>query len=182
MKLAILVIDMLHEFVYGRLKSERAQKLVPKISKLLNEARKCNIPIIYACDAHYPKIDYEFKKWGPHAIRGSSEARIVNELKPHENDFIILKRRYDAFFATDLDLLLRELGVDTVVLTGIHTHICVLHTAAGAFFRGYRIIVIEDCTDAFSEDAHRMGLQYMKEIYGAELIRLDEFIEKFLSK
>ncbi len=180
MKLAIIVIDMLKEFVYGRLKSERAQKIVPNIKRLLEEARKKNIPIIYACDAHYAKIDYEFRRWGEHAIRGTPDAEVIDELKPTEKDFVVLKRRYDAFFETDLDMLLRELGVDTVVLTGIYAHICVLHTAAGAFFRGYKIIVISDCTEGMTKEDYEFGLKYMKDIYGAEVITLEDFLSKYL--
>ncbi len=173
MKYALLIIDMLEEFVRGRLRAEAAEAIIPNIGSLLVFARSHGIPVVYAVDSHYPKVDKEFELWGPHAVRGSPEARVVEELKPLESDFVVYKRRYDAFFETDLDLLLRELGVGAVVLTGIHTHICVLQTAVGAFYRGYRVIVPVDCVAAATKEWHEKGLEYMRSFLGAELTRSD---------
>ncbi len=177
-KMAIIVIDMLKDFVYGALKCERALQIIPNIKRLLDYARRKGIPIIYANDAHLPEIDLEFKKWGPHAIKGTEGAEVIEELKPQEKDFIVEKRRYSAFYETGLDMLLRELNVDTLVLTGIHTNICVKHTAADAFYRGYKIIVPEDCVTAFKEEDHRWGLEYMREMYGARIMRSEELMKE----
>lgn len=177
MKYALIIVDMLEEFVRGRLRAEAAEAIVPNIARLLRFARCFRIPVIYAVDNHYPGVDAELRLWGPHAIRGSPEARVVEELKPEEGDYIVPKRRYDAFFETDLDLLLRELGVDTVILTGIHTHICVQQTAVGAFYRGYRIIVPTDCVAAATKEWHDRGLEYMRSFLGAELTTSDALIE-----
>jgi len=175
---AVLVIDMLEEFVRGRLKAEAAEAIVPRIANLLAFARSYGIPVVYAVDSHYPKVDRELELWGPHAIRGSPEARVVEELKPLETDYVVHKRRYDAFFETDLDLLLRELKVDAVILTGIHTHICVQQTAAGAFYRGYRVVVPVDCVAAATKEWHERGLEYMRAFFGAELTTSDQLIER----
>ena len=83
---------------------------------------------------------------------------------------------YGAFYETGLDPLLRSLGVDTVILTGLHTNICVRHTATDAFFRGYRIIVLSDAVDAFTEKEHAEGLDYLRRVYGAEIMTSDEVI------
>jgi len=174
---AILVIDMLNDFITGKLKCERAKRIIPSIKKLIEEARKKEIPVIYCNDAHLP-IDFELKKWGPHAIKGTEGAQVIPELKPTEKDFIIEKRTYSGFFETGLDTLLRELNVNTVCITGIHTHICDLHTAADAFFRGYKIIVIEDAVEALSEKDHKEGLAYMKNIYGVEIKKVNELIKE----
>jgi len=176
-KYAIIVIDMLKDFVYGSLRCERALLIVPNIKNLITKARERNIPVIYANDAHVPGVDHEFRLWGPHAIKGSEGAEVIDDIKPTGNDFIIEKRRYSAFFETGLDILLRELGVDTVVLTGIHTNVCVMHTAADAFFRGYNIIVVKDCVQAFTEEDHEWGLRYMERIYGAKLVGVNEFLK-----
>ncbi len=174
---ALIVIDMLNDFVYGRLKCERVKRIIPNIRRVLEWARSKKIPVIYANDSHIPDVDLELKLWGPHAIRGSWGAQVIDELKPQPGDFIVEKRRYSAFFETDLDLLLRELGVDTVVLTGILTEICVKHTAADAFFRGYRVVVLEDCVEALSDEAQRWALDYMRRIYGAKVVSSSRFIE-----
>ncbi len=178
-KAAVIVIDMLKDFVYGALKCERAFSIIPNIQKLLESARRKGIPVIYANDAHLPEVDLEFKKWGPHAIKGTEGAEVIDELKPKDGDFIIEKRRYSSFYETGLDMLLRELKVDTLILTGLHTNICVKHTAADAFYRGYKIIIPEDCVTTFNEEDHRWGLKYAKEIYGAEITTSQEIIKRW---
>ncbi|MEM0454061.1 MAG: isochorismatase family cysteine hydrolase [Sulfolobales archaeon] len=176
-KYCILVIDMLKDFIYGNLKCERAQHVIPNLKKIIETARSLGIPIIYVNDSHLLDIDHEFRLWGKHAVKGSEDASVVDELKPGEKDFIIEKRRYSGFFETGLDLLLRELDADTLVLTGIHTHVCVLHTAADAFFRGYNLIIITDAVQAFTEEDHLWGLKYMERIYGARLMTTIEFLK-----
>lgn len=168
---------MLKDFVYGSLKSERAQSIVPNIKEVIEKARSSGIPVVYVNDSHLPGIDYELRLWGEHAVKGSGGSSVIDELKPDKNDFVIEKRRYSAFFETGLDLLLRELGVDTLVLTGIHTHVCVLHTAADAFFRGYNLVIVKDAVNAFTEEDHTWGLKYMERIYGAKLISTSEFLK-----
>ncbi len=176
---AVIVIDMLNDFIYGKLKCERALKIIPNIKKLIEEARRHDVPVIYANDSHIPQVDFELKKWGPHAIKGTKGAEVIDELKPTEKDYVIEKRRYSAFYETGLDLLLRELNIDTLILTGIHSHICVLHTAADAFFRGYKIIIPEDCVTTFREEDHKWALNYQREIYGAEITSSDKIIESW---
>ena len=177
-KYAIIVIDMLEEFVRGRLKAKAVEEIIGNISKLLTFARSKGIPIIYVVDSHYPGIDHELKLWGPHAIRGSKEANIIEELAPSSKDFVVQKRRYDAFMFTDLDMLLRELEITSVILTGIHTHICVQNTALGAFYRGYRVIISPECVAAATEEWHKRGLEYIKEFTGAEIVSLEQLIKR----
>ena len=178
---AVLVIDMLEEFVHGRLGCDAAKDIIPKLKTLLDEARRHGIPIIYCNDAHIRGVDREFELWGEHAVVGSPEAEVVAELKPMEKDFVVQKRRYSGFFETSLDLLLRELGVDALILTGIHTHICVQHTAADAFYRGYKLMVVRDCTAALTLEDHERALEYMRKVYGASIVSLDEVKSLFKS-
>jgi len=165
---------MLEDFIRGSLKCERAEKIIPKIRVLLDKAREHGIPIIYLNDSHLLNVDLEVEFWGPHAIAGTRGAQVIEELKPQASDFIVPKRRYSGFFETSLDLLLRELKIERIILTGIHSHLCVLHTAADAFYRGYEIIVPAECVEAFTEEEHRMGLKFMEKFYGAKLVTLDE--------
>ncbi|ABL77515.1 cysteine hydrolase family protein [Thermofilum pendens] len=177
-KYAVLVIDMLEEFVRGRLRAENAEKIVKPIKRLIDFAHETGIPVIHAVDQHYPDVDFEFRLWGAHAVRGAAESKIVEELAPSEKDFVVPKRRYDAFMFTDLDMLLRELGVTTLIVTGIHTHICVQQTVLGAFYRGYSVIVPLECVAAFNDTWHKIGLDYMKNYANATLMNLDELLEK----
>lgn len=176
MKAAIIVIDVINDFVSGVLGSERAEKIVPNIQRLISQARGAGAPVVYVTDAHLPEGDREFDIWPRHAVDGSEGAKVVEALRPEEGDYHIKKRRYSAFYATPLDALLREFGVDTVVLMGLVTNICVQHTAADSFFRGYRVIVPQDCVEALSDEAQRASLSYMGEMYGAEVTSSEALI------
>ncbi|MCW3992511.1 MAG: cysteine hydrolase [Candidatus Bathyarchaeota archaeon] len=173
---AIIVIDVINDFVSGALGSERAAKIVPSIRRLLRRAREGGVPVVYATDAHLPDGDREFDIWPRHAVDGSEGARVVDALRPEAGDYQIKKRRYSAFYATGFDALLRELGVDTVVLTGLVTNICVQHTAADAFFRGYRVVVPRDCVEAPTGEAQEASLGYMGQMYGAEITSSEELV------
>ncbi|MDI6820154.1 MAG: isochorismatase family cysteine hydrolase [Candidatus Hodarchaeaceae archaeon] len=176
MGVAVLVIDMINDFVSGMLKSSRAKGVVPNIQKLLEFARSRKIPVVYTCDSHQ-STDAEFELWGPHAIAGSRGAEVVSELKPKKGDHIVKKGKYSAFFGTDLDQLLRDLDVTRLVLVGVSTDVCVQNTAADAFYRGYEIVVPRDCVDAFTEEGHRRALEYMGKVYGAKVTTSDELIK-----
>ena len=94
------------------------------------------------------------------------------------------KRTYSGFFETGLDSLLRSLyngqGVKTVVLGGLHTHMCVRHTAADAFFRGYHIIVLKDGVEAFTQEDQDQGLKYLENVYGAKVMLVNEIIKEIV--
>jgi nicotinamidase-related amidase len=173
---ALIIIDMLNDFVTGNLKCDRAQRIIPNIKTLLAQARKSGSPVVFSNDAHRPQHDAEFAIWGPHAVAGTPGAQVIPELTPQPSDCIVPKRRYSGFQGTDLDLLLNENSVDTVVLTGLHTNICVRHTAADAFYNGYRIVVPEDAVDAFSEKDQVEGLAYLKQVYGAKITSTSEAV------
>lgn len=178
MKTAVIVIDMINDFVTGVFKSERAAKIIPNIKVLLNFARKKKVPVVYATDAHLPNMDPEFDVWGSHAVAGTWGAEIVDELKPHKSDFRVLKRKYSAFQGTDLDQLLRELKVDAVILTGVVTDICIQHTAADAFFKGYRIIIPQDCVEAVDSPTQEATLKFLRKAYGPEITTSKELMKK----
>ncbi len=178
MKSVILVIDMINDFVSGVLGSKRAEKIVPNIRKFLSYARDEGLPVIYVTDAHLPQDDHEFDIWPSHAVEGTEGAKIIDALQPEEGDFHIKKRRYSGFYATGLEALLRELGIDTVVLTGLVTNICIQHTAADAFFRGYRVVIPRDCVEAPTDEAQKRSLSYMEQMYGVDITSSEDIIEE----
>ena len=178
-KRAILVVDMLNDFVTGALKCDRGLAIVPKTAELLRGAREKGVPVIFCNDEHLKGIDHELKLWGDHAIAGTEGAEVIPELELCEKDYVVPKRRYSGFFHTDLDLLLKELGVDTVILTGLHAHMCVRHTAADAYQLGYGIVVAKDATDSFTEEDYLYGIKYLKEVYGAEITDVDSLVKTF---
>lgn len=176
MKPALIIVDMLYEFVRGRLRSPQAEKIVPVIKRLIETAHRRNIPVIHVVDQHYP-FDPELRLWGRHAIVGSSEARIIDELAPTGNDIVVPKHGYSGFKDTPLDLILRSNNVDTLIVTGIHTHICVLHTVGDAFYYGYNIVVVKDGVAAFSDKDHEYALEYMEKVYGAKIVDSKKAVE-----
>ena len=181
--MVVIIIDMLNDFVTGDLKTERAKHIVPNLKRLIEAARKHDVPVIYSNDAHYPYDVEVVEKWGKHAIKGTKGAEVIPELKPSAKDYTVEKRTYSSFYETGLDPLLRSLykgaGVKTVVLGGLHTNICVRHTAADAFFRGYKIIIAKDGVQAFTQEDHEQGLKYLEYAYNAKIMTVDEIIKGF---
>ncbi len=179
---AVLVIDMLNDFVTGNLQCKRAMPIIPKIKKLTTAARKCKVPVIYVNDAHLPMDEEVVAKWGKHAMKGTKGAEVIPELKPAKKDFIVEKRTYSSFYETGLDMLLRTLykseGVKTIVLTGLHANMCIRHTSADAFFRGYKIIIAKDGVEAFTKEDYEQGLKYLKDVYNAKIMTVDQIIEE----
>ena len=116
---------------------------------------------------------------GDHAIKGTEGAKVIKELKQCDKDYVIEKRRYSGFFHTDLDLLLKELGIDTVIMTGLHTHMCVRHTSADAYQLGYNVWVCKDATNSFTLEDYESGLKYLQDVYGAKIFTKDELVKKF---
>ena len=176
---AILVVDMLNDFVTGALGCDRARAIVPATAQLLNAARAAGVPVIFCNDAHLPGIDRELQIWGDHAIAGTKGAEVIPELELCEKDYVVPKRRYSGFFQTDLDILLKELGVKTVIVTGLHAHMCVRHTSADAYCLGYDVVAAKDCLNSFTEEEFQGGLAYLKTCYGADAYGNEELIAAF---
>ena len=172
---ALIIIDMLDDFVGGALANPRAQAILPPLARLLDHARHDGWVVVYSNDAH-ERGDPELKVWGEHAMAGTRGARVVDELRPQPGDreLIVPKRFYGAFDATGLDERLRALGVDEVVLTGQHTHICVRHSAYGALRYGYEITVPRDAVCTFEGVDEDEALGYLHDVYGARVTSVDE--------
>lgn len=178
-RIAILVNDMLNDFINGALRSDRASKIISSIKDLISVARTKGIPVFYCNDEHVEN-DPELKIWGPHSMKGTEGSEVIPELKPDQRDHVVPKRFYGAFDSTNLDTLLKESydgrGVTTLIMTGIHTHICIKHTSYGAFTRGYKIIIPEDAVNAFTKADHESGLSYIKDNYGAQIMGTSEIV------
>jgi nicotinamidase-related amidase len=169
-KSALLVIDMLNDFAHpsGVLYSSSVRDIISRIKEKIEKARKENRLVIYLCDAHRPD-DREFETFPPHCIEGSWGGEVVEELKPKEGDYLIKKRRFSGFFATDLELLLREKEVEELHLTGCLTDICILFTCADAYYRGFKIFISEGATAALTPSDHKNALNLMKKAFGVEV-------------
>lgn len=170
--IALVVIDMLNDFVTGVLANEAdAIKIVPAIRRLIDHARRNpDWLVVYSNDAHRAD-DREISIWGKHAMAGTRGADVIDALAPvgADREIVSPKRFYGAFDQTGLGDVFGQYGVTDVVLTGQHTHCCVRHTAYGAFIRGYGIRIPSDAVCVFPGVDQDASLEYLKTIYGAEI-------------
>jgi len=169
---ALLIVDMIHEFVDGKFGSEGAKAIISTIKSLAEKFRKNGI-VVYLCDSHEAG-DPELEIWGEHAMKDTWGAEIVDELKPEKRDIVVKKKTYDGFLFTNLEGILKSKNVDTVYICGVATDICVKHTAFGAFARGFKVNIIKDACSGTSEEANNRALEYMKKIYGANIVESDD--------
>ena len=175
---ALLIVDMVHDFISGALPCPRAKRIIPNIRKLAEAARDADVSVIYVNDAHL-KTDFELKIWGPHSMKGTKGAEIIPELKAEKGDDVFGKQTYSAFYETPLDSVLRAHDVDNLVITGLHSNICCRHTSADAFFRGIQPIVPEDGVESLSQEAHEEGLAYIKAIYQGKIVDAEKVLKRW---
>jgi len=168
---ALLVLDMISTFQFpdGRRLQRTATRIAPRIAALKERCKRAGIACIYAND--------DVGRWRSDSRQliedcrkpGSAGAEIVDRLQPEESDYLILKPRHSAFFATPLDVLLNHLGTRRLILTGASSHQCVLFTANDAHQRGLDVIVASDCVAGPSIRDTRFALQYFARVLGARV-------------
>ena len=169
---AVLAIDMLRGFLeegYPLYCGEQARRTIPKIGQLLRKELGSGSRVFFICDNHDPD-DLEFKMFPPHCVAGTEEAEVVPELREFPGE-VITKNRYSGFFNTSLDTRLKEIRPDKLIICGVCTDICVLHTTADARNRDYDVEIPTDCVASFNQDGHRFALDHMEKVLGAKLVR-----------
>ncbi len=169
----VLVIDMLRGFLeegYPLYCGAKARRIIPNVQGLLERELTQGSKVFFICDHHAPD-DPEFRMFPPHCVEGTAEAEVIPELAQYEGE-IIPKRRYSAFFDTPLEEKLRELNPEKLIVCGVCTDICVLHTVADARNRDYQVEVLVDCVASVDEKVHYSALEHMEKILGAKLTSL----------
>jgi nicotinamidase-related amidase len=171
-KPALFIIDMQNDFVRegAPLKVNDAGLIIVKIQAVLDVFRRNRLPVFHVLRIHRQDgSDVEifrkdlFRKM-PFAVEGTKGAGVVSELEPRENEYLIRKTRMSAFMHTDLDLVLRNLGVDTIFVTGIQTPNCIRTTVFDACALNYQVILVEDAVAAKNNDIHRANCNDMEAI------------------
>jgi ureidoacrylate peracid hydrolase len=185
---ALIIIDVQNGFVskggsYDLLGMNIVpyQVVIPKIQQLIKTCRMAKIPIFYTQAIREPSgIDLltHTHKILPRSreerirkkticVRGTWDAKIVDDIKPDDkNDHIIIKRRDSAFHDTEIEVWLRSIGVDTLVFCGIDTSICVESSLRDAFNIGYDVILISDATASSSKKHYESTIEHVKDYYG----------------
>ena len=146
---ALVVVDMQNDFVKegGTLVVPDAEGTIPEIQQLLSLARESGMKVVFSQDTH-AEGDPEWEIWPEHAREGSWGWEIVSDLAPRNDELVVRKVRYDAFYGTHLDHFLRLWDVDTLIVCGTVANICVHYTAASAALRWYKVIIPKDATSA----------------------------------
>jgi len=172
---ALIIVDVQNDFAKpgGALYFPGAERVISPILELVKEFRENRLPIIYTRDWHEDN-DYEFGIWGVHCLHDTKGSEIVDELKEalkgYERAFEVKKSRYSAFYGTNLEFLLKELGITKVHIVGLVTHICVLFTVEELRNREIETIVHSNCVDSFDKEMHKFALREMEEVLLAKVI------------
>ena len=148
--------------------SDDARRIIPNVRHLLEEEQARGSHFIFTRDTHDPD-DKEFQMFPPHCVRGTVENEIIPELQGFPGEHIA-SNRYSVFFNTGLERRLRELAPEKLIVVGVCTDICVMHSVADARYRDYPVEVPADCVATFDPEAHRWALQHMETILGAKVV------------
>lgn len=166
---AVIVVDMLKGFLvpgYPLYSGPDCEAVIPTVRKVLD--RFPPETTIFVCDNH-EEDDPEFKVWPKHCLKGSVESEIVEELKSYDG-IVVPKTRFSAFYGTNLDRILSDMHPDKVVVVGVCTDICVLHTVADLRNRNYTVEIPRECVASFSRENHEFALRHMEKVLGAEIV------------
>lgn len=176
-KTAFIVVDMLNDFLEenGKVFYPKYRKIIPDVKYALELSRRYDKLIIFMKHSYRKdKYDKNLLNMRECLIEGTTGSKIIKELETKPTDYIINKRRYSSFFATDLDLVLKENSIENVVLVGIKTDNCIFSSALDAYYLNYNVFVIEDAV-ATKDD--NVGLVFLETInkYIGKTITLIEY-------
>jgi nicotinamidase-related amidase len=162
-----------------------AEPLVQRVARAVESARAAGIPVLFSREVHRPSgVDGGRLLWdgrggwvtnrprygtgaqAPEAacVEGTPEAELLPELAPRPGEPVFDKRRFSCFVGTELDLLLRRLGTETLLVAGVCTDVCVLWTVGDAFQLDYHVRVLEDCVAGTTFEAHERALTIMRDL------------------
>ncbi|MBN9530273.1 MAG: cysteine hydrolase [Alphaproteobacteria bacterium] len=178
-KTAMIVVDMQNDFIAegAMLRSAQAAAMVPRLAETLAFCREKGIKVIYTAHVHrrdgcdmglyddlYPPIADRLS-----LVDGTPGVDIFAALAPAPGEHVVKKHRYSGFFGTDLDIILREWGVDTVIVTGTTTENCCHATARDAMFHNYRVVFLSDATGTFDYPDMGYGAMAAEDVHQATL-------------
>ncbi len=182
-KTALIVIDMQNDFCakggFGEMLGNditEVVKIIPNIKKVIEVCREKNIPIIYTKEGHLPDLSDcppsklkrskvkgagigDIGSMGRIMVRGEKGNDIVPELYPREEDLIIHKPGKGSFYNTNLEEELKKRSIESLIITGVTTHVCVHTTIREANDRGYECVLIDDCCAAYDVDDHKAAVK-----------------------
>ena len=177
----LIVIDMLRDFLDAWPPDSR-ERLVQSTNKLISLMRGHGYPVIWVRQEFEPDLRDAFLemkvKRNPVTIRGTPGCQFVPELHVAPTEIVIVKKRYSAFFGTDLDEILANLRPDAIILAGINTHACVRMTAIDAYQRDWSVVLASECVGSYDEEHQAVTLRYLRGKI-AKLMTLEEICTSF---
>lgn len=184
MKACLLIIDMQNDFLQSSspLYVRGGPDIIPVVKKILEFFRSKSLPVVFVVRAHRgsgvdidkPRLSI-FRSSKGLLVEGTEGTNIVKELQPISSELVVVKKRFSAFFHTELDLLLRRIGVDLIVICGVQTPNCIRATAVDGLSYDYDVVVLSDCTASSREDVQLSNLYDMKNM-GIRVMASDELI------
>lgn len=200
---ALIIIDMQKDFqvpgglCYDADSQARWKPVIRKVKNLLDVFRSKKLPVIHIVTIHrqdysdveigelsdaqtMPGMTFNRPYLRPCGFMGTKGAEVIDDLKPVENETIIVKKRYSGFFSTDLDMVLRRNGVDTLFITGGDADCCVRFTSADAYFRDYNVIVVTDCVESDTKVEYHAAIHNIRKLLGTTrtLAETTEWLDK----
>jgi nicotinamidase-related amidase len=170
-EVALLLIDVINdlEFEGAERLGEHVLPAAQNIKALKQRAKAAGIPAIYVND-NFGKWRSDFKKLVAHVIEDGTRGQEMAELlRPEDDDYFVLKPKQSGFYSTSLDILLKHLGTETLILTGVAGDICVLLTASDAHIRDYQLVVPSDCVASQDAGENQRVLKYMRRVLEANI-------------
>ena len=167
---ALILIDVINDFHFPEADQllMHARPMARNILQLKQQAKKRKVPVIYAND-NFGRWRSDFRAQVDYCRQDASKGKsIVELLHPEDDDYFVLKPKHSGFYSTTLDLLLKNLGVKVLILTGVATNICVLFTANDAYMRDYQLVVPNDCVAANTAEENQEALNQMAKVLKAD--------------
>lgn len=170
---AVLVVDLVRGFMepgHNLYCGADARRIIAPVQDLLRRETAAGASVLFISDHHQPD-DLEFELFPVHCVIGTAETEVIPELAEWVDAAganVIPKNRYSGFYNTDLADRLAALAPDRLIVCGVCTDICVLHTVSDARNRDYAVTVPPDCVASFDADAHRWAMQHISGILGAQ--------------
>ncbi|NPV49690.1 MAG: cysteine hydrolase [Candidatus Methanofastidiosum sp.] len=165
-KYALLIINMINEYVFGEHKCENPKEIIGPIKNVSTLFREKGFPVIYLNDLK----------------ENDCEEEIIEDLAAKEGDFIIKKRKYSGFYGTELEEILEKRGIRNLVFSGLQTSLSVRHTAADAYYRDYKCIMLTNACCDVKKDLHLKSVLYIRDYYGASAVSTMNFPRLYLKE
>ena len=177
---AVIVVDMQKEFCETSELANRLDLTKEKVASptecmkiFIDECHRYGVFVVFTQEIDDPKFMTEpmwerlyRKNMQPYCLSGTKGVEIIDDFEINPKDEIVIKHRFNAFYESDLNILLQAHKIKTCIFIGTQTNVCVDSTARDAYFRGYYVVVVDDCTFTYDPKIHKMALQTIEEAFG----------------